>query len=255
MTFSHKLNTILTKTIPKLIPVVTNGGIRFYCPTFTEQWRAETLFTKEPETIRWINTIPEGDTIWDIGANVGCYSMYAAKKGLEVIAFEPEPVRFSILEKNFKLNNLNAELYQIALMDRILFPYSYPADDLLEKYHFGQPDHIKIDTDGFEVPILQGATKTLKHVKSILVEVFRNTKERDEINRILVGAGFRRISEQQSEMIRNSEYKDGFNAIYKREEPELVYERPCLSCVELDIVCEVHNAHRPLNGGDGMRCE
>lgn len=46
-----------------------------------ELWRAETYETKEPDTIEWIDLFfREGDVIYDIGANIGQYSLYAAKK-------------------------------------------------------------------------------------------------------------------------------------------------------------------------------
>lgn len=66
------------------------GEIKFYCPNNLSLWRAETLLTKEPETIEWINSFGEGCVFWDIGANVGIYSMYAAlKTKANVLAFEP----------------------------------------------------------------------------------------------------------------------------------------------------------------------
>ena len=40
---------------------------------------AESFSKKEPDTLAWIDLIPEGSLIWDIGANVGLYSVYAAK--------------------------------------------------------------------------------------------------------------------------------------------------------------------------------
>ena len=43
--------------------------------------RAETLFTKEPDMIDWIDSFPEDFVLWDIGANVGIYSIYAGLKG------------------------------------------------------------------------------------------------------------------------------------------------------------------------------
>jgi len=44
-------------------------------------WRSQTLFTKEPEMIEWIDSIDSGSTFWDIGANIGLYSIYGAVKG------------------------------------------------------------------------------------------------------------------------------------------------------------------------------
>ena len=75
-----------------------------------ELWRAETYETKEPDTIEWIDSFfREGDVIYDIGANIGQYSLYAAKKlkgNCRILAFEPEALNYSKLNKNIVLNNL-----------------------------------------------------------------------------------------------------------------------------------------------------
>ena len=48
------------------------------------------LRTKEPETLDWIDTMAEGSALVDVGANVGLYSVYAAKaRKCQVYAFEP----------------------------------------------------------------------------------------------------------------------------------------------------------------------
>jgi FkbM family methyltransferase len=74
-------------------------------------WRAKTLFSEEPETIKWLDTLTRKDVFWDVGANVGLYSIYAAvRSGCKVIAFEPEPSNFSILLKNIYINNLQKQI-------------------------------------------------------------------------------------------------------------------------------------------------
>ena len=42
--------------------------------------RARTLFTKEPETLEWIDRMKQGAVLWDVGANVGIYSCFASKE-------------------------------------------------------------------------------------------------------------------------------------------------------------------------------
>ena len=57
--------------------------------------RVNNIFTDEPETINWINNFDESGKInfWDIGANIGLYSIYAAQKfnNIEITSFEPIP--------------------------------------------------------------------------------------------------------------------------------------------------------------------
>ena len=71
-----------------------------------EKYRADTYATKEPETIEWMDRLFKSDEVmWDIGANIGLYSLYAARaKGLKVFAFEPESTNFARLNNNINLN-------------------------------------------------------------------------------------------------------------------------------------------------------
>jgi len=70
-------------------------------------WRAETFFTEEPETIAWLDRLGPDDVLYDIGANVGLYSIYAAKfRKCRVFSFEPEAQNYALLLENISLNNL-----------------------------------------------------------------------------------------------------------------------------------------------------
>lgn len=76
-------------------------------PNWIARYRAETFASKEPETLRWIEELPRGAILWDIGANVGLYSLYAAKsRGCAVFAFEPSVFNLELLARNIALNNL-----------------------------------------------------------------------------------------------------------------------------------------------------
>ncbi|NJL53855.1 FkbM family methyltransferase [bacterium] len=159
---------------------------------------------KEPETVNWIETlIHKGEVLYDIGANVGTYSLVAAKfwqHDIEIYAFEPSFVNFAQLCKNVVLNRCSDCLYplQIGLSDRTgieIFNYqnlkaggalsalgepidwkgdefqpvftqhllSYKIDDLVSQLNLPIPNHLKIDVDGIELAILHGASRTLEH--------------------------------------------------------------------------------------------
>ena len=76
------------------------NGIKFDVSYKTPWLRGERLFSKEPDTIHWINEIMQpGDILYDIGANIGTYSLYAASRNIEVYAFEPESTSYAILNK------------------------------------------------------------------------------------------------------------------------------------------------------------
>ena len=83
----------------------------FIIPNALCNWRAKTFSTKEPETLEWIDNIPEKSVLWDIGANVGLYSVYAAKKrSCQVWAFEPAVFNLELLARNIFLNGLTDQI-------------------------------------------------------------------------------------------------------------------------------------------------
>ena len=49
------------------------------------RYRASTFESKEPETLAWIDGFKKNDSLLDIGANIGMYSLYAAKKGVKYL--------------------------------------------------------------------------------------------------------------------------------------------------------------------------
>src|SRR5687768_3096220 len=68
---------------------------------------------------RWVsNQFPSHDHFIDVGANVGYYSMMAAKAGLHVTAYEPNPVVADLLERAAKRNRVEINLQRVALSNR-----------------------------------------------------------------------------------------------------------------------------------------
>ena len=89
---------------------VTSGSeeVLFWTPTLATKWRVDTLFSKEPDTIEWIAGFQSGEVLVDVGANVGMYTIWAAKtRGTHVYAFEPESQNYGALCRNIVLNNLS----------------------------------------------------------------------------------------------------------------------------------------------------
>ena len=71
-------------------------------------WRADNLFKKEPETIEWIEKFSPETVFWDIGANVGIYSIYAGlNPNLNIYAFEPASNNFNLINQNIKINKMD----------------------------------------------------------------------------------------------------------------------------------------------------
>lgn len=178
-----------------------HGPIRFLNHGRGSCKRAATLLTKEPDSLKWIDQMAPGSVFWDIGANVGALTLYAAMRGdLEVWAFEPAAVNYYLLAANCELNGLDGQvrclqlgfsdsneikdLHVSQMMDARSFTFrekilrepkpgrskSFPCrqpvqvwtiDAFREHYGLGCPDYIKIDVPGLTPEILLGARRTL----------------------------------------------------------------------------------------------
>jgi FkbM family methyltransferase len=190
---------------------VSHHGVNliFSVPNALCQYRADSFSTKEPETLEWIDAIPTGSVVWDIGANVGLYACYAAKaRGCRVFAFEPSVFNLEILARNIVLNGLTEQITIIPLpltdhlaMSKLnmtatewggalsTFGQSYGHDgapihkvfevptiglsmvDAVELLGITQPDFIKMDVDGIEHLILAGGAPILREIKSASIEI------------------------------------------------------------------------------------
>jgi len=183
--------------------------MEFYTPNALNNYRVRTFATKEPKTLKWIDGFEENAVFWDVGANIGLYSIYSAKsKNCQVFAFEPSVFNLEFLAKNIYINELQQliTIVPIALSDKkslnlfkmnnpvwggalsafgvnfdqhgnvfnTSFEYSIPglsADEVVKVFDIPKPDYIKIDVDGIEHLILSGAYDILQTVKSVLVEI------------------------------------------------------------------------------------
>lgn len=139
----------------------------------------------EQELIRRILSVtdPE-DVFYDIGANVGIYSCLVGNKldSGKVVAFEPTPDTFSVLKRNVERNNIDAELFKVALSSengtarmsikgQTGHQFSKQesgqkvktrrADDLIIEHNICSPDICKIDIEGAEYLALDGFRDTL----------------------------------------------------------------------------------------------
>jgi len=218
-------------------------------PNAASVWRVKTMFTKEPDTISWISSMAPGEVFFDVGANMGLYSLYAAFHGLKVYAFEPHAQSYALLVQNIQINGLSEHVkaYCVALTKKTEWSTLYMSDrkaagslsNFGEKRNFRKevsdfkdsqgcygtriddlpwnPDHIKVDVDGIEEKVVLGAMEKLKGVKSILVEINGNLQEHREITEVLYGMGFK-TDEEQVNSARRTEgpFANVGNMIFKR---------------------------------------
>lgn len=198
----------------------------------TESYRAETYASKEPETLDWLDAnLRDGDVLYDVGANIGVYSLYAAKRkqSCRVYAFEPAAQNFARLLRNIKLNGLdNVIPCNMPLSDAQAFALffvsdleagsalhnlgadnpgkltaapslrqgalSISADSLVSDYGLPAPNLIKIDVDGLEDKIVAGALKVLRapSLRGVLVEASRGAGgTAPAVEAALAAAGFK----------------------------------------------------------------
>ena len=250
----YVLKEILSTSIEEVRDVSHAGlRLRFAAPNALCDWRARTFAQKEPETLAWIDSIPEDAVLWDVGANVGLYAVYAAKqRTCRVWAFEPSVFNLELLARNIHLNELVSQICIVpfALSNAIgsnqlrmtttewggalstfgkdygwdgevirkIFEFQtmgLPMDAARDLLGVPQPDFIKIDVDGIEHLILSGGASVLSAVREVLIEVNDDFREQaDECERLLKSAGLTMRHKLHSEMIENS--TTGFRNTYNQ---------------------------------------
>src|SRR5262245_49937280 len=109
-------------------PVATfaygNASLQYAVPNTMTLWRVQSLLTKEPSTIEWLNAIAADEVLLDCGANVGMYTVFAAVvRQARVYAFEPESQNYALLCRNIVGNDLSARVmaWPCALSDETKF--------------------------------------------------------------------------------------------------------------------------------------
>ncbi len=168
------------------------------------EWKARACAcSKEPRTVAWIEAnVRPGDVLYDVGANVGAYSLIAAAVGggrARVYAFEPSFANFNQLCRNVLLNEsqqaiipLLVPLSQRTGLNRLYLhdtesggshhafgqgtvgqgdgasqPFlemaGFSLDDFVQLPGVEPPTLMKVDVDGLELNVLLGAQQTLRH--------------------------------------------------------------------------------------------
>lgn len=170
----------------------------------------------------FFDLIPEGGVVWDVGANVGFYSLLAARKAARVIAFEPLPENLSYLRRHIELNGLQERvqvlpiaasdhdgegMFSIVLGNRSegsLRPEGTLPVRTMRLDSVGiRPDIIKIDVEGNEYQVLRGAVETMREYRPIVLVAMHTGDSKChellaqlgyEVSEIIPGELFARIS-------------------------------------------------------------
>lgn len=197
------------------------GVNEFFSKLINRSKNYEELFDKN-----MLSNIRSGDCVWDVGANIGFYSTkfyeIVGPNGL-VVAFEPSPENLKKLTSNvhalktitilpFALGCEEKKQYLIqgkgsgatSRIVNIKTPFSVEldikrGDSLILSKKVPMPNVIKIDTEGFELEVIEGLGEVLnyKKLRSICIEIhFRLLEERGmmyapaQIEQILKKSGF-----------------------------------------------------------------
>lgn len=252
----YSIDQVLDLALSRSKTVQHQGlALTFAVPNKINLFRVDSFSIKEPETLEWIDAIPQGSVLWDIGANIGLYTCYAAKaRGCRVFAFEPSIFNLELLARNISLNGLTREatIIPLPLTDALTistlnmtttewggamstFDQSYTHDGSMLKKVFefrtiglsmdeavallrnAQPDYIKMDVDGIEHLILKGGAGVLRSIKGVLIEINDEFEQQSvDSTRYLREAGLVLKAKRHADMFEQSPYRNSYNQIWHR---------------------------------------
>jgi FkbM family methyltransferase len=169
--------------------------------------------------------VKPGGVFYDVGANVGFYSLLASVLigSGKVFAFEPLPKNICYLKRHLELNRTeNVEVFEVAISDQIgalpflaeetramgrlerggnCFVQSATLDALLQEGRIAPPDYIKMDIEGAELLALRGASHIFREFHPILFLATHGRDVHADCCRVLESWGYecRPLGEPASE--------------------------------------------------------
>lgn len=186
--------------------------------------RARSMLTKQPGTLQWIESFGPNSVFWDVGANVGVYTLYAALRAdTRVVAFEPAAVNYFLLAANCEANRLDARVDCLLVglgrgkaIGRLGVSQFSPAgsfsfrekqdgkrcsqqaallvsmDQLVEEFGLGCPNYIKIDVPGLTEEVVAGGVGMLRRpeVRELHIEMREHSTTGKRIVNTLAELGF-----------------------------------------------------------------
>jgi FkbM family methyltransferase len=236
--------------------VYRNGRLVFTMRNYsrTTEKRIRRFETKEPDTLAWIDGFAPGEILMDVGANVGAFTLYAAASGIRVVAQEPDALNFALLNLNIMDNGFSdlacaypyamhtqakvAELHmghcdwgsahksferqrdwqgRTMQVSFVQGSAGMSVDEFLRQKQL-QVTRLKIDVDGNEIFVLQGARDTLcgPNLKSILIELSPDHAEYGHCLALLESCGWRLTQRADSSRASTAERFVAVNHIFVR---------------------------------------
>ena len=209
-------------------------SFRLPCDNWITHYRWKTYNNKEPETLDWIDGFRADDVLFDVGANIGLYTLYAALRhpAMRIVSFEPEYSNLHLLRDNVIDNRLDDQVSTFSMALGRIHGVSYlhvqdlhpgsalhtvsndaldttrtdrpvlaregivqmPLDLFCEQIDL-EPSCMKIDVDGGERDVLEGARRTLasESFRSLLIEMSDHEADRSSCAALLEQAGLHRV--------------------------------------------------------------
>jgi FkbM family methyltransferase len=200
MTLLSKLHLLKRRIFDPFYPRVVTATVRsepavFEVTNSAEEYRAKKLGNERDVLERFLDEIKERDVLWDVGANVGVFTIFAARAGADVVSFEPDPGFRQRLERNVNLNGQSSHVRidSRALSDQATSTTLYTdgvdgpspslsgADETRDQVTVTSvlgddidqpaPDILKIDVEGAEMNVLTGMSSQLDDVRCVLLEI------------------------------------------------------------------------------------
>lgn len=177
----------------------------------------------------FIENIKKGDVVFDIGANVGFYSLLAAEligSGGKVFAFEPFEENFNYIKKHMEMNNYkNIFSFGAAVSDKTglaFFKKEKSAamghlgdgdirvgvislDEQIKNRKLPIPNFLKIDVEGAEFLVLKGAQNLLKVNHPIIFISIHSDSLREECFNFLLSLGYNLFSIKEKDLNKANE--------------------------------------------------
>lgn len=166
------------------------------------------------QTALFEQMLMEGDIVLDLGAHVGYYTVLASvlvgDTG-QVIAFEPEPENLYFLHRHVKLNKCdNVTVIEACVADSsgectfrregtgtghideagALTVPVLSLDELLADGAIPRPDYMKIDVEGAELRVLQGACQLIADARPTIFLSVHGEQLRDDCSQFLKARGY-----------------------------------------------------------------
>lgn len=199
--------------------------------TFVGYTRALELCARmnyETEVLDFIDEIPAGSVLYDLGACEGRFSLYAALRGVRCYAFEPESRNYEAMLRNIEQNPVKDKFFPLQLAvgsqhqtselkiaqpwagghqkvvasapSRVDLDFNFTERQVIQVVNLDQwiretgtpkPDYLKVDVDGSELPFIEGAAQTLAdpNLKAVIFELSERDPSYSKVVDALKGHG------------------------------------------------------------------